>query len=78
MSINVQYGVDDMQVSTLDGKTIGYAREKLGPVFNLRGNEQAEVNRDGCCWEVQNDNFVLRDGDELRFSADAGEKGYRL
>lgn len=67
--VSVSYGVYQMELD-LVGRTVGQAREALGPSLNIDPRAIALVNGE----RVQ-EHTSLRDGDRLEFVRLAGQKG---
>jgi hypothetical protein len=54
----------------LGGRTVAFARQQLGPVYNIPADATATLNG-----RAASNDTVLRDGDELQFARTTAEKG---
>lgn len=67
--VTVITGANEQELP-LGGRTVGFARQQLAPIFNIAGDAVPTVNG----LSATNDT-VLSDGDELQFARAAAEKG---
>lgn len=57
------------------GRTLSDVIDDVGQMLDLRGDETFQVASNGGTFATVNDGYVIRDGDEVRFSRSAGTKG---
>lgn len=75
---SVSNGVNSVRGSTVVGRSVGDIRDDavLADLLDLHGGERATAKFDGSNgFESVDDDFVVSDETELRFSRSAGEKG---
>jgi len=78
MSVSLEVGANTNENLQLAGQTVGELRnnEAIAGVFGIEAGHVASVSdeEDGD-YENVDDAYVIEDGDYLRFSKPAGEKG---
>jgi len=67
--VNVISGANENELP-LGGRTVGFARQNLGAIYNIAAGATATVNT-----REVGDDYVLSDGDDLVFASRQAEKG---
>ena len=72
MAVTVHCGVEEISLSALVGKTVGYIRGRMADDMGIKDSMAARLNGDTVTDEL---NTVVDDDDVLEFVKEAGNKG---
>lgn len=77
MSVSAQNGVNRFDLEVAGRTVLDLMNDAVFTgVLNLGGTETCQVSSDnGLTWSNATNNYVVRDGDQLRFTRAAGTKG---
>lgn len=75
-NVRIVSGATSVNSENLVGQTVARVRRDCAVVLGLVGGESSDVESVGQpTFRAVDDNYVIRDGDTLRFTRTAGEKG---